>query len=296
MRNLILCGLLAGGWIVAACHAAHGQSCYSAPSYSRSYSYSTPSYSYSAPYSYAPAYVAPTYKAKEYKNDAYFVRMVAFFPVLDVPTYGAAVYAQPGQLQTPQTPAKPGAAPAPAATAAAPGDLEKIMTALTTINKAVELIDARLNRVEGGNGGGAFAPKQGQPQPQPAPKQAAPAPQEKQQTALQIVQNKCAACHAPSVAPEVGGGFVMLTEDGKLEKLSGKVANKVIGRSHAGTMPPTEKDRPKGFTAKLPDPLTDPEVNVLVAFYTGQIPAEYERRKQEVSDDRKLPKVNMRSR
>lgn len=285
MTKVITAGLFAGAWIVALCHAAHGQSCYNGSSYStRSYSYSAPGYSYSAPYSYAPAYVAP--KKVEYKNDAYFVRLVAFFPVLDVPTYGAAVYAPPAVAQ-----AQAQAAPANGNAAAPTGDMAKVLEAMKTMNDAVKLIDSRLNRLEGNGNGGAFAPKQAQSAPLPQPKQA---PQEKQQTAAQIVQAKCAVCHAPSVAADVGGGFVMLAEDGKLEKLSSKSANKVVGRSHQGTMPPPEKDRPKGFTAKLPEPLTDLEVAVLVAHYTGQ--TSEERRRNEVSDEQPLPKVRVRAR
>lgn len=274
MRKVILTGLLAGAWIVALCHAAHGQ-CYGASSYrsyAPSYSYSAPSYSYAQSYSYAPAYVAP--KKEVYKNDAYFIRLTAFFPVLDVPTYGTAVYAQPG-LVTPQTavPQTPGTQ----APVTQMNDMSKLLEAIKLMNKSIELVDARLNKLEGGNGngGGTYAPK-GPPQGQPPPKQQAEPPPAGQ-TAQQIVAAKCAVCHNPDKAETWGNGFVMVGPDGKLEKLSDKAVKKVVKHCMAGTMPLKEADlkdeaiakKMTGFKGKFPEPLTDQEAGALVSFYSG---------------------------
>lgn len=281
MRKVIVCGLLAGLWIVALCHAAAAQSCGSSYSY-RSYPYAAPTYSYATP-SYSAPYVAPAkYVEKPYKAEAYFTRLVAFFPVLDVPTYGAAVYAPP-PVATPQT-------QAPAAAQAQPGgDLAKIMSALTTINKAVDLIDQRLTRLEG-------------PPAQAPPRQAAPAPkqqpgpppkQEQPQTAQEIVGRKCAVCHNAEKAGDWGGGLTMVTADGKLEKLSSKTVVKLTKHCMAGTMPPKADDLPKGFTGKAPEPLTDQEASALVSHYSGAT-KDARQERLEISEARPAPRTLVR--
>lgn len=250
MSRVILCGLLAGGWIVALAHAASGQSCYSTPTYSyRSYSYGTPSYSYAAPY------VAPK---KEYKAEPYYLRFLAVIPLVDYPSYSAVYAPAPATVAAQAAPAPQ--TPAPAA-AQPNGDLAKIMAALGTINKSVELIDARLNRLEGGgNGGnGAPAPRQGQRAPEQPPGP--------QQTAQQIVAAKCVVCHDHKQAGDWGGGFTLVDEAGKIERISDKAVRKLIKHCMAATMPP--KEAPKGFTGKLPAPLTDQEAGTLVSFYSG---------------------------
>lgn len=291
MRSVLLAWFTIALLAWASCAGtSHGQSC--ATYSTRSSVYHAPSYSYYQGYS-APTYHAPAYKEVKYEPQAYFTRLVAFFPVLDVPTYGAAVYAPPA-LTTPQT---PGAAPAPAAQPQ--GDLSKIMAALTTIDKAVQLIDKRLTSLEGP------VPQQMQKAPQQSQQQPQEGLQPIRETAQQITTNNCAVCHNSTKAGEWGGGFVMVADDGQIDPgLSAKSKLKIIGRVHQNTMPPNDKTeegrktlvklKDAGFDLKkLPPPMTNYQSSVLAAHFTGQTPTD---RKNEVSHEKPTQQVFVRSR
>ncbi len=288
MKRLALLGLL------LATSTIQAQSCYSTPTYSyRSTTYHapsyTPSYNYTPSYSYTPSYHTPTYEVK--KDYAYFTRLVAFFPVLDVPTYGASVYAPPGVAAvTPQSAAN--------ATNSASNDLTKVLEALKIMNKAVELIDARLNRLEGNNG----SPQGNQRQPNQPNQQQLPQPQQQQPaaSAQQIVTNKCAVCHNPEKAGEWGANFTMVSPEGKLEKLSDKAVKKIVKHTMANTMPPSEKDRTgdyseklKTFTGKMPEKLTNEEASMLISYYSGASKEDKEQR-LEISSVRPQPRQLVR--
>lgn len=282
MRKIILAGSLAGVWLTAFCHAASGQCGVTYSNHGTRYSY-TPSYSYATPTYSAPAYkeTATVYKEVQYTK---FVPVVpvALIELAVLPTYSA-------QYVPPVTVPPSATSPANAHAAAPQGDLAKILAAIGTIDSAVKLIDQRLTRLEGPT---PAAPKQMAPAPkgQTAP---APQPQETQQTALQIVQAKCSQCHSPETKG-FGGGFVMIDDNLKLKDLTAEAKNDVLGHASQNTMPPARK--PKGFAGELPTKLTDLEAAVLTAYYTGRIPAEYDARKKEVSDDKPLPRVVVRAR
>lgn len=213
--------------------------------------YSPPVYTppvYSAPY-YAPTVVVK----KEVVAPVVFTKFVPVVPVALIelailPTYSAQ-YVPPVQLQ-PGIPQPGIAQPAPAQQAPAlaqqsGADMVKIMGMLEKIN-------ARLDRLEKGQ-------QQQAPPVQPKQGEQGPPPKEEQVSALSIMRVKCAACHEAKTAADKGGNLVLISED-KLAELSPRQANKVVGRSYAGTMPP--KDNKLSIA-----PLTDAEVSALVAQY-----------------------------
>lgn len=220
-----------------------------------------------------PRYVAPVYHApapvvvvKEKpvvvveKAVAVFPRFVAVVPLADFPSYSAAYAPAPVAVPVPVP-------VVPLQQQQQSGEGKLILDELRRLG-------SRLDRLEQqGQGQGAPVPPPPVPQIQPGPQQqqqapkndAAPAlapqqgqPQQGQQlTALSVVQNKCAACHSTQTAKEKGAGLI-LTDGSTLATLPARQANRVIGRSYAGTMPPKDSGVPA---------LSDSEVAALVSQY-----------------------------
>ncbi len=215
-----------------------------------------PSYNYAPTVVHAPAVVHTPVVEVPVVKDVVFTKYVPVVPIALVelavlPTYSAQ-YVPPPPVQGIQG-AQPGSAPpapiqAPALQAT---EMSKIMGALERIN-------ARLDRLEKGR---PVTPEVQAPlatPKMPPAGEATPQPKEEQTTALAVVTNKCAACHSDKTSDK--GGNLVLIADGQLAKIDARQANKVLGRSYAGTMPP--KDNKLSIT-----PLSDSEVAALVAQY-----------------------------
>lgn len=199
-------------------------------------------------------------------------RYVAVVPLLEVPTY-SAVYVPPVVPVNPGVAAGVGVAAQapPAAAGLAPGDVQKIMGALTTLNNNMRGFNDRLSALEARVGAGpappAAAPRAAAtppreavtpPPPPPMPRVEAAAPASGPGGVLSLVQGKCASCHEARVSAEKGGGLT-LTEGNVLARLTDRQVNKVIGSAYKGTMPP----KSSGVA-----PLTDEEVSALVSHYS----------------------------
>lgn len=58
-----------------------------------------------------------------------------------------------------------------------------------------------------------------------------------------VFKASCASCHTSKVAESLGGGFEMITDDGKFIRLPPSTRKELVKRVKAGTMPPPSKDR-----------------------------------------------------
>lgn len=213
------------------------QSC---ASYSRPVTtYSTYSYAPPVTYSYAPAkaaYAAPVVKAvvkDAYAYDpGYFVRLTAFFPVLDLPTYGAAVYAPPALTQ---------AVPQAAAAQPAGNGVAEILAAIKGVRDDVKGIERRVADLEAASRERQSA--QPAPRKQEQPEQVPVPPREEKDKPLAAgskaaAANKraCAMCHQRG-NEKYGGDFVMSEADGRFTAWTDKEVRAMQRHLIKGTMP-----------------------------------------------------------
>lgn len=238
---------------------SYGRSYQSYRGYGPSYSYAAPSYSYSYPatsYSYS----APAHEKKQDYSPTYY-RFLLAFPVVELPSYGAA-YAQPGDEKAPVGPFAPkngngaGTAPTPAAQPQPnPNDpfQRQVLDQLKTLNEAVVRIDRRVEALERSR------------QPVPLPKQEAPprkeeqAPAPKQETPPPVKdngdsdlgkvlaetnRNSCAACHQEGkddkgndVPEKYGGGFVFSDSQGRVKQFTAEQREEIQRQLMKGKMP-----------------------------------------------------------
>lgn len=172
------------------------------------------------------------------------VRFQAVIPLVDYGSY-SAVYVPPVASPVAPTPAATPPVTVPQTAPAASG-MEAVMAELKKIG-------GRLDALEKKNSGGPVVV----PQTAPPAAQQQPRQEEAGQAALKVVVAKCAACHGKDNAAEKGGSLVLI-DGGALAQVSARAANKVVGRSYAGTMPPKDSGVPA---------LTDTEVGQVVAWY-----------------------------
>lgn len=247
---------LAAVLLLAVCAAAgYGGDCYrgARSSYSYSYSYAaTPTYSYATPTYSAPAYVAPAKPTYDYA--AY--RFLLAFPLVELPSYGAAYQPPPAA-----TPAGALAAPKPAG---APSAFEEaVIKKLDGLDRNLKDLGDRVERIERTRTQPPpfqqqQPPYQQQPPPQQQkqpkqPPQEPLGPPEVEKAFLDVNGASCAMCHQRGSLAK-GTSFVFSEADGSPRFLSAEERESVQFQLTNGLMP-VKKANVKDLTKDTSDVL-----------------------------------------
>lgn len=250
--NTRTCTLVTIGIALMSC-TAHAQSCHDR-SYSRTYStYSYPSYSYSTPsYSYVPSYAYSTpHKTyavpakKDYDVPTYF-RFLLAFPVVELPSYGAA-YQEPAlpNQASPNNPFLKGAngAPTQAQVQQDSAFQQVVLNKLDLLDKGLKDVGSRVEKLERSRGP--------VPLQNPQPKEQTPqkddpvaASVEVSRAFAEVDAKSCAACHRRGNEKH-GGNFVFSEADGKMARLTADQREEVQRQLVRGKMPRLNSPRAK---------------------------------------------------
>jgi mono/diheme cytochrome c family protein len=178
-----------------------------------------------APYAGQAGYAAGHHAAKAYHAPHHtpYHADPAFFPI--------AVFT-PVPLFTVTAPAgHHHGVPVAQAPAAAPGEMQQVLQALTQTNATLKDLDARLRKLEAG---------QDEPVPLKAPDKResrvpAPGPADPK-AALAVLGSRCASCHEKKEAQAKGGGLALF-EGGRLLALSAEARQAMMDEIAEGNMP-----------------------------------------------------------
>jgi hypothetical protein len=255
---------------LAVCLALAGQAgAQSCSSYSRSYrSYSyAPSYSYHSP---AKVYKAPVYKEKVVKVEAVYTNFLLAFPVVALPSYGAA-YQEPAPAPAPGL-APPGGAQNPAQGRPPDAFQSQVLDQLKSLNTGLNALNQRVDKLERTRG------PVPQRQPEAPPKEEAP--REDDVRVDQAFHQRGKDERGRDIPETHGGGFVFTEANGRLARLTAELREEVQRQLQKGKMPMLNTKRAKDAGVK---PLTKEGADAIFAAIDRQI-ALGGRKKEEKND------------